>query len=178
MPKPKYEVDLAPDERTELATFISRGVRSAQAILRARILLKVDEGYTDQAIAEWLECSAMTVYRARKRYAEDGIASIQRSNPDREYDRKLGGEAEAHLITLACGDPPEGRPRWTLRLLADEFVALESVDIDSISPETVRKTSIKRTAASPIQTMGHPAGGEHRVRLAHGARFLALPGII
>ena len=147
MPKPKVDVDLSADERDELETFISRGVRSAQAILRARILLKVDEGYPDEELAEWLECSTMTVYRARKRYAEDGIASIQRSTPDREYERKLDGEAEAHLIALACGDPPEGRTRWTLRLLADELVALEAVDIDSISPETVRKT-LKKTNCS------------------------------
>jgi len=147
MPKPKHDVDLSTDERAELESFISRGVRSAQAILRARILLKVDEGYTDEEIADWLDCSGMTVYRARKRYAENGIASIHRDNPDREYERKIDGEAEARLIALACGDPPEGRTRWTLRLLADEFVALEAVDIDSISPETVRKT-LKKTNSS------------------------------
>lgn len=147
MPKKTYDVDLSADERDELEAFISRGVRSAQAILRARILLKVDEGATDAEISEWLDCSEMTVYRARKRYAADGIASIHRDKPDREYERKLDGGAEARLIALACSDPPEGRTRWTLRLLADELVALEAVDIDSISPETVRKT-LKKTNCS------------------------------
>jgi transposase len=89
----------------------------------------------------------MTVYRARKRYANEGIASIHRDKPDREYKRKLDGEAEAQLIALACSDPPEGRARWTLRLLADELVAHEAVDIDTISPETVRKT-LKKTNSS------------------------------
>lgn len=144
MPREKLDVDLSEDERAELESFISRGVRSAQAILRARILLKVDEGATDAEISEWLECSEMTVYRARKRYTEDGIASIHREKPDRDYARKLDGEEEARLIALACSDPPNGRTRWTLRLLADELVALEAVDIDSISPETVRKT-LKKT---------------------------------
>ena len=144
MPREKLDVDLSEDERAELESFISRGVRSAQAILRARILLKVDEGATDAQISEWLDCSEMTVYRARKRYTEDGIASIHRDTPDREYERKLDGEEEARLIALACSDPPDGRTRWTLRLLADELVALEAVDIDSISPETVRKT-LKKT---------------------------------
>ena len=147
MPKEKYDVDLSADERAELETFISRGVRSAQAILRARILLKVDEGHKDEEISNWLDCSKMTVYRARKRYAQGGISSIQRSKPDREYERKLDGEAEARLIAMACSEPPEGRTRWTLRLLADELVALEAVDIDSISPETVRKT-LKKTNCS------------------------------
>lgn len=147
MPGKKHDVDLSEDERDELESFISRGVRSAQAILRARILLKVDEGATDAEISNWLDCSEMTVYRARKRYTEDGISSIHRDSPDRVYERRLDGEDEARLIALACSDPPEGRTRWTLRLLADELVALEAVDIDSISPETVRKT-LKKTNCS------------------------------
>lgn len=101
----------------------------------------------------------MTVYRGMKRYQNAGIAPIHRDTPDHAYEGKPDKGDEPRLIALACEEPPDGRTRWTLRLLADEFVGLESVELDSISPETVRKPSIKRTTDSPIQTLGDTAGG-------------------
>jgi len=147
MANKKYTVDLSDDERAELESFVSHGKRSAQAITRARILLRADEGVSDPDIADALDCSAMTAHRTRKRYNKDGIAAMNRRDPDREYERKLDGEDEAHLIALACSDPPDGRHRWTLRLLADELVALEETDIESVSHETVRQT-LKKTNCS------------------------------
>ena len=147
MAKKKYTVDLSEDEREELESFVSHGKRSAQAITRARVLLRADEGLSDPDIAEVLDCSSITAQRTRKRYSEDGIAGIHRRDPDREYERKLTGEDEAHLIALACSDPPDGRRRWTLRLLADELVALDETDVESVSHETVRKT-LKKTNSS------------------------------
>jgi transposase len=149
MAKKKYTVDLTADERAELESFVSHGKRSAQAITRARCLLRADEGVSDPDIADALDCSSITVHRARKRYCENGIGAIHRRDPDREYERKLDGEDEAHLIALACSDPPDGRHRWTLRLLADNFVALEETDIESVSHETVRQT-LKKTNSSRI----------------------------
>ena len=70
----------------------------------------------------------MTPYRARKRYADRGIAAVHRRNPDRDYERKLDGEDEALLIALATGEPPEGYSQWSLRLLADELIVLEEID--------------------------------------------------
>ena len=140
MARKKYTVDLSEDERAELESFVSHGKRSAQAITRAHILLKADEGVSDVWIADALDCSAMTAHRVRKRYCEDGIAAIHRRDPDRDYKWKLDGEDEAHLIALACGDSPTGRHRWTLRLLADELVALEETDVESVSHEAVRQT--------------------------------------
>lgn len=147
MAEKKYTVDLTADERAELESFVSHGKRSAQAIRRARILLRADEGVSDPNIADALDCSAMTAHRIRKRYSEDGIAAIHRRDPDREYERKLTGEDEAHLIALACRDPPNGHHRWTLRLLADELVVLEETDVASVSHETVRQT-LKKTNSS------------------------------
>ena len=69
---------------------------------------------------------------------------------DCEYERTLTGEDESHLIALACGDPPDGRCRWTLRLLADELIALQETDVESVSHEAIRKTLKKRAQASPI----------------------------
>lgn len=95
----------------------------------------------------------MTAYRARKRYSEDGIEAIHRRDPDPDYERKFDGEDEAHLIALACSDPPDGRRRWTLRLLADELVALEETDVESVSHETIRQT-LKKAQLNPGKASG------------------------
>lgn len=147
MPRKKHTVDLSEEERTELEEFVSAGKHSAPAITRARILLKTDTGAPDRAIADALDCSENTPYNVRKRYTERGLDAVDRKQPDRTYDRRLDGEGEARLIALACSEPPEGRSSWTLRLLADELVALKEIDIESISHETVRQTLKKRPAA-------------------------------
>ena len=148
MSKKKYIVDLTPDERQELEKLISSGTDRARKLARARILLKADEGWTDKAISEALDVGTATVERVRKRFVEwGGIAAIERRKPRRRYERKLDGEAEARLIALACSAPPEGRERWTLRLLAEKLVTLEEVDIESISYETVRRV-LKKTNSS------------------------------
>lgn len=148
MPKKKYIVDLTAEEREELEALISSGVAPARKLTRARILLKADEGWTDKAISEALDVGTATVERVRKRFVEwGGIKAIERRKPRRQYERKLDGDGEARLIALACSEPPEGRTRWTLKLLADKLVTLEAVDIDSISYETVRRV-LKKTGLS------------------------------
>lgn len=148
MVKKKYTVDLSAEERAQLESFVTAGEHPAQAITRARILLKADDGDTDQAIADALGCHETTPYNLRKRYAERGVDVVHRKSPDRTYERKIDGEAEARLIALACSEPPEGRSRWTLRLLRDEFVALEEIEFESVAHETVRK-ALKKTHSSP-----------------------------
>ena len=140
----KYSVELTDDERAQLEAFLQRGEQPVRAARRARILLMADDGAIDREIAEVLGCADATAYQVRKRYHERGINAVHRKAPDRDYERKLDGEAEARLIALACSNPPEGRSRWTLRLLADELVQLEEVEFDSIAHETVRKT-LKKT---------------------------------
>ena len=85
-----------------------------------------------------------------KALSRERLGAIERKKPDRIYARKLDGSTEAHLIALACSEPPEGRARWTLHLLADTLVTLDEIDVESISHETVRQILKKRTAASPI----------------------------
>ncbi len=100
--------------------------------------------WTDEMIAGALEVSRSTVARVRQRYVSAGLdTALARKAPDREYRRTLDGEQEAHLIALACRTPPDGRQRWTLRLLAERLVALEVVD--TVSYETVRQT-LKQTS--------------------------------
>ena len=144
----QYVVRLAEEERASLLTMVGRGVGPARAQTHARILLKANRGeagpeWTDGAISTALEVDPTTVARVRKLYVTEGLeAALHRKAPDREYRRKLDGEQEAHLIAVACSEPPSGQKRWTLRLLADKLVALEVVD--TVSYETVRQT-LKQT---------------------------------
>ncbi len=147
----RYTVRLSEGERARLRTLIGQGTGPARALTHARILLKASQGeagpgWSDAAIAAALEVSPATVARVRMRYAAEGLdAAVYRKAPRREYPRRLDGEQEARLVTLACSAPPEGRKRWTLRLLADRLVALEVVE--SVSYETVRQ-ALKQTASS------------------------------
>ena len=147
----KYIVTLTEEERQGLREMLSRGKAAARKLTHARILLKADRrdgtpGWSDNAIAEGLDVGTATVERVRRQFVEEGLeAAIERRRPRREYQRKLDGDAEAHLIALACGDPPEGRRRWSLRLLAGRMVALEHVD--AVSYQTVRRV-LKKTSLS------------------------------
>jgi transposase len=149
--KKRYIVTLTPEERQRLQEMLSRGKAAARKLMHARILLKADvaaggPGWNDQAIVEALEVGRATVERVRKEFVEEGLqAALERRKPRRQYQRKLDGDGEAHLIALACQKPPEGRRRWTLRLLADRMVQLEYVD--EISYQTVRRT-LKKTRSS------------------------------
>jgi transposase len=144
----RYIVTLTAEERRTLQTLIAAGKASARKLIHARILLKADcgpegPGWNDEEIAEGLEVGHATVERVRKQFVEEGLeAALHRRKPRRDYRRKLDGDAEAHLIALACGEAPEGHARWTLRLLADRMVVLEYVD--TVSHETVRRT-LKKT---------------------------------
>ena len=135
----KHVVDLSDEDRKTLEWFISTGERRSEDNMRSRILLKADDGLTDSEISEHVGCHKKTVYNTRKSYAERGLAAIHRRKPDREDETKLDGKAEAHLIRLACSEPPEGHARWTLHLLADELVTLDEIDFESISHEAVRQ---------------------------------------
>jgi transposase len=147
----KYIVTLEPEEREFLQQLIRRGRAAARKLTRARILLKADSsagqpGWTDEQIAQALDIHYSTVANVRRRWAERGLeAALNRRPPRRQYERKLDGEAEAHLIALVCGEPPPGQARWTLRLLADRMVELGYVD--AVSHETVRQT-LKKTSSS------------------------------
>ena len=144
MRQTKYAVTLTEEDRAWLRTFIGRGTAPARMLTRARILLKANQGaggaaWSDAAIAGALEVHPTTVARVRRQWVEQGVeATLARQRPDRVYPRVLDGAAEAHLIAVACSDPPPGRERWTLRLLADELIRLEVVP--TVSHETVRRT--------------------------------------
>ena len=145
MPKKRYAVNLAADERNHLENLISSGREQATKLTRARILLKADDGWNDDEIAEALDVSRPTVARVREKYASGDLATALARRPTmRVYEHKLDGRAEAHLVALVCGAPPQGRSRWTLRLLSDELVKLEQVEVEHVSHETIRQV-LKKT---------------------------------
>jgi transposase len=148
----KYIVTLTDEERTMLHDLIAAGSARARKLTHARILLKADTadgraGWADEQISEALDVSLPTIQRVRKTFVEEGLeAALNRRQPRSSRPRKLDGEQEAHLIALACGTPPAGHKRWTLRLLADKLVELEY--IDDVSHETIRQV-LKKTSLSP-----------------------------
>ena len=151
MPKKTYIVGLTSEERNQLKRMINVGKTAAYKQRHARILLLADQNskaaaMKDDDIAKAVGCGRATVERIRKRFVEEGLQqALARHKSRRQYQRKLDGKAEAHLIALACSEPPGGEKRWTLRLLADRMVALEYVD--SLSYQTVRRT-LKKTNLS------------------------------
>jgi hypothetical protein len=151
MPKKKHHIRLSSEERGQLATIVRKGKANAHCQRHARILLLADTdgpegGWSDARIARAAHTSIPTVERVRRVCVEHGLLrALERKDPEREYLRKLDGKAEAQLIALSCGAAPEGRARWTLRLLAARLVELEIVD--TICHEAVRQT-LKKTNSS------------------------------
>jgi transposase len=148
MPKKKHHIRLSPKEREQLEAILRKGKASAQRQRHARILLLADTngpegGWSDAQIAKGAQTSIPTVERVRRVCVEHGLErALERKDPDRQYERKLDGKAEAQLIALSCGPAPQGRARWTLRLLSARLVELEIVA--AISHEAVRQT-LKKT---------------------------------
>jgi transposase len=144
----RYRVTLTEAERQELRAMVTGGKAAARKLLRARVLLLADQAEggpakSDPEITDALGCGRATVERVRKQFVEDGLDETLQPKPSmRVYERRLDGKAEAYLVAIACGAPPEGRSRWTLRLLGDRLVALGHVK--SVAHETVRRT-LKKT---------------------------------
>ena len=144
----RYVVNLTEDERASLDDLVKRQRVSAVKRQRALILLKAEDGLTDEEVAEDLGVGRATVERVRKRCIERGVAAaIERKpqeNPSRP--RKFDGASEAKLVQIACSSPPEGRANWTLSLLSDRLVELQV--FDSISKSSVQR-ALKKTTSSP-----------------------------
>ena len=171
----KYRIRLTTDEQQELNALVSRGRAAAYKQTHARILLMSDEsrsdgGMKDADITSALGVGQSTVERIRKRCVEEGVESaLNRKKQLRRRQKRLDGEGEARLIAMACGEPPEGRASWTLKLLADQLVECEIVG--TISTETVRQAlKKKRTEAVAEAELVHPARSERGVCVRDGRR--------
>lgn len=155
MPRPKvFVVRLSSTDRSELGSVVSAGCHPAKMIMRARVLLELDENagpVDDRAvIAGRLRVCANTVARVAKRFVETGdvAATIERKQRDRPpVPPTVTGDVEARLITLACSEPPEGYDRWSLRLLETQ-VGLTS-DIPDLDHSTIGRV-LKKTNCARI----------------------------
>jgi hypothetical protein len=150
----KYVVRLSAEEREQLNVMVHAGRHPARQLTRARILLKADvseagDGWSDSQIAAALDTSVDTVARTRQQLVEEGFDAVlvRKHSPNSARKRIFDGAAEAKLIALACSKPPEGRVKWTLRLLEESVVELNIVD--RASDNTIGRT-LKKTNLSPI----------------------------
>ena len=147
-----YKVTLTQEERDQLTEITRTGTHAARKIIHALILLNVDRGtynaeqQINEEVCKVLKIGMRTIDRVKKRFVEEGLeAALKMAPTSREYEKLVDGDMEAHLIALACGEPPKGYARWSLRLLADRLVELRMAD--KISYETVRRT-LKKTNLS------------------------------
>jgi hypothetical protein len=138
----KYRIKLTQDEVHELTSIINKGSHRAQTYRAAYVLLNCDEGdyslgkSTNEKTAEVLKIGMRTIDRIKQKCVEGGLErALDRAASSRIYDRKIDGDVEAKLVALCCSSPPEGRAKWTVRLLADKMVELQY--IESISHVSV-----------------------------------------
>ena len=146
----KYIVTLTEDERQELRELIQRGKTQGYRIKHAQILLKLDEipeneSWTYQRIGAAYGGTPHTICQVAKRFVSGGLETALGRKEQENRRRKVDGNVEARIVAIACSEPPEGRERWTLQLIADELVGLEVVE--SISDTTVLNT-LKKTNSS------------------------------
>ena len=142
MPAIKYIVDLSEDERAQLLGITRSGNSPARKFKRAQVLLKAHQGFNDGQIAQMLGVGMATVGRTRKRFVEEGLDRALTERPRAGRPLEIGGKQQAHIIAMACSEPPSGHARWSLRLLAEKVVELAIVE--SLSHEGVRKI-LKKT---------------------------------
>jgi hypothetical protein len=142
---PRYKVTLTEEERNELEAISTKGTRAARTVISARALLLLDAGehgpkWIVARVAEALGKTTRSLEHLKKRFVEEGLTAAierkKRETPPRAI--QFGGEFEARLLALACSEAPEGRERWTVRLLAEKVVELKIVP--SVSPMTVCNT--------------------------------------
>ena len=133
--KKQYNVDLKDEERSQLKKMTEKGSEKGRKIKRAQILLLADKGKKDQEIAEWIDVTTGTVQRIRKRYATAGLQSALEEKARSGRPVEIKAETRAKITALACTNAPQGRARWTLRLLANKAVELEFTE--SISHQRV-----------------------------------------
>lgn len=143
--KVKNQVKLKPKERKGLKQLISKGTEKVRKITRCRILLMAHEGKTDTHIMETLEVARNTIRTVRARYVHEDLEAAINEQPRPGAPKKFTGRQRAKITAIACSKPPEGRSRWTLRLIADKVVELEMAD--DISHQTVKRI-LKKTNLS------------------------------
>lgn len=136
MRKKIYTVKLTGEQHDQLNSILHKGINSARKLDRARILLLAEHDKEDNEISKTVGVSKQTVYNIRKRFFHEGLESALNEKPRPGTPYKLDAKGEACAIAIACSNPPEGRSRWTMQMIADKLVELKYVE--DISDDTVR----------------------------------------
>jgi transposase len=139
---PSPSLTLSETDQASLQTFVHRGRANARTLTRARILLKLAEGWTEAELCAAFDVCRNTVVRVRQRYTEGGLEAVLQDKRQQRYRQALTGTQAAHLIAVACSGVPDGHDHWTLRMLADKAVELDFVS--GVSHETIRQL-LKKT---------------------------------
>lgn len=156
----RHRVILTPDEIKTCEDYIHRGKRSAQERKRAQaLLLTHDPQNTDAVVAQTVGMHKRTVEEIRRRFVEEGFEPVLKGKPRGHNPRAIQGEDEARLIALACEKAPEGKKRWSLRVLAERWATLENTDNKKVSYEAIRK-ALKKMNSS----LGNEKNGASRRR--------------
>ena len=163
MANKKFVVKLSGEERGRLSELISKGKAKAKTILKARILLKADQGWADEEICRALETNVTMVARVREKLVTEGLDVVltrkKRDTPP--IEPIFDGKRQAQLIALACSKPPAGRARWTIRLLADQVVErkiVESAHFNTVA-RALKKTTSNRTSRNTGSSRRRPTPG-------------------
>ena len=144
MPAKKYIVTLTKEEKKFLKDVLNKGKHAAEKRKRAHALLLADQNYTDEMISERTGLSRRGLEQLRQRFVEEGFEITYEGKPRGHRPRVLGGADEARLIALVCGPKPDGRTRWTLRLLRDTWSTLAHTERKKVSHVTIREI-LKKT---------------------------------
>ncbi|MDR1929314.1 MAG: helix-turn-helix domain-containing protein [Treponema sp.] len=144
MPTKKYRVTLTDEEKQILTDIVNKGKQNAQKRKRAQALLLADEGYTDEMISERTGMSRRGLEQLRERFVEEGFETTLEGKPKGHRHKSIQGKDEARLVALVCGPKPDGRKRWTLRLLEETWTSLGGTETNKVSRETIRRT-LKKT---------------------------------
>ena len=147
MARKAQPIKLSNDELRSLKTLLSRGSASARTLSRARVLDLLHRGQSCDLIAETLSITTTTVFNIKRRYQKEGLQAALFDKPRCGRPIEIDGTTRARITALACSTAPEGRARWTLRLLADK--AIELGFVESISHNAVRDV-LKKTGSSRI----------------------------
>jgi transposase len=147
MPAKKYKVTLTDEEKKILKDIVNKGKHGAQLRKRCQALLLANENYTDEAIAERVGMSRRGLEQLRERFVTEGFEVTLKGKGKGHRPRAIQGKDEARLIALVCGPKPDGRSRWSLRLLQEKWATLANTDTKTVSRETIRRT-LKKTNLS------------------------------
>lgn len=146
MSRKKEHIKLTKKEREELEQYVKQGKKSARAINRARILLLSDAQKPEKEIIELLDISRGTIFNTRNRYKKEGLSEALKEKPRSGQPRKVDKVLDANITMIACSEAPDGRSKWTMRMIADKLVEMRLVD--AISHVSVYK-ALKKTNSSP-----------------------------